>query len=206
MRRPPIAILIAALLFAAAAGAYLWHLGDVRTQRLAGTATDESTPVPIGGPFSLTDQNGQPRTDADFRGKYMLIFFGYTYCPDVCPTTLAVEAAALDKMGEAANKIAPIFVSVDPKRDTPDKLKAYLGAFSPRLIGLTGTDAEVAAAAKAYKVYYKIHPDPTGGGNYTVDHSGIIYLMDPNGKFVAHYDLESSPDKMAADLMKRING
>ena len=201
MMRPPILLLAAVLVLGAVSAGLLWHLGDLKSQRVT-TIAQSDAPVPIGGPFTLTDQDGKSRTDADFRGKYMLIFFGYTYCPDVCPTTLAVETAALDKLGEDANKIAPIFVSVDPKRDTPEKLKSYLAAFSPRFIGLTGSDGEVAAAAKAYKVYYKINP--AADGNYTVDHSGIIYLMGPDGKFVTHYELDTSPDAMAADLKKHV--
>jgi protein SCO1 len=207
MRRASLPVLFAALVIAAVAGSVLWHLGDIQSQRVAAAGAGEESGLPaIGGPFSLTDQNGQPRTDKDYLGKYMLVYFGYTWCPDVCPTTLAVEAAALKKMGEAANRIAPIFISVDPKRDTPGKLKMYLAAFDPRFIGLTGTDAQVAAAAKGYRVYYKTHPDPTGGDNYTVDHSSVIYLMGPDGKFVSHYDNQVSPDAMAADLVKRTQG
>ncbi len=167
----------------------------------------------FGGPFSLTDQNGMRRTDTDFRGKYMLIFFGYTYCPDVCPTTLAVEAEALDKLGERASRIVPIFITVDPKRDTPDKLKSYLSAFDaqpssvrPNFVGLTGTDEEIEKAADAYEVYYRAHLDGRFGGaeDYSVDHTGNVYLMSPEGKFVAYYSQGISPDELAADLMLKV--
>jgi len=184
-----------------AAGA-LWHLGDLRAQRGTESVPTGET-VSLGGPFSLTDQNGMLRTEKDFRGKYMLVFFGYTYCPDVCPTTLAVMSAALDKMGERADKIAPIFITVDPKRDTPEKMKSYLASFGPRFVGLTGDDKAIASVAKEYRVYYRVHP-AENGGDYTVDHSGVVYLMDPNGAFIANYSLETAPDDMAADLMKRL--
>ena len=205
MKRRPSLLIPAVLALTAISAGLLWYLGDLRAQRSAVTLSDDSKPVPIGGPFALTDQNGMRRTDADFRGKYMLVFFGYTFCPDVCPTTLAVEAAALEKMGAKADRIVPIFISVDPKRDTPEKMKLYLSAFGSRFVGLTGSDQDVAAAAKAYRVYYQIHP-AEADGNYTVDHSGIIYLMGPDGKFVSHYDLDSSADQLAADLTKRTGG
>ncbi len=181
-----------------AAGA-LWRLGDLRAQR--GTQAISIDKVELGGPFTLTDQNGQKRSDSEFRGKYMLVFFGYTFCPDVCPTTLAVMAAALDKMGSGADRIVPIFISVDPQRDKPETLKAYLSAFGPRFVGLTGTEEEIAATAKAYRVYVQSHKDE--GANYTVDHSGVVYLMDKSGAFLANYSLDASPDKLAADLTKQ---
>ena len=147
----------------------------------------------------------------DFRGKYMLLFFGYTYCPDVCPTTLATEAEALDKLGSRADRIVPIFITVDPKRDTPAKLKPYLASFDPKppsarlsFVGLTGSDEEIAKAAKAYRVYYRAHIDGQVeiGAEYSVDHSSEVYLMNPEGKFVAYYSAGILPDEMAADLMK----
>jgi protein SCO1/2 len=179
----------------------LWHLGNRGALGSVESAATGET-VTIGGPFSLTDQNGVARTEKDYRGKYMLVFFGYTYCPDVCPTTLAVMSAALDKLGSRAERIVPVLISVDPKRDTPEKLKSYLASFGPRFVGLTGTSKDIAAVAKEYRVYYKEHP--TGNdGDYTVDHSGIVYLMDPKGAFVANYSLATTPEDMAADLTKR---
>jgi protein SCO1/2 len=206
MKRPHPAFIPVLLLLAFVAAGALWRLGDLRSQQ--GVQTLESKPVELGGPFALTDQNGMRRTDEDFRGKYMLVFFGYTFCPDVCPTTLAVEAAALDKMGDRAERIVPVFISVDPKRDTPEKLKAYLSGFDasppsarPAFVGLTGSEEEIAAVTKAYRVYYQAHTEE--GDNYTVDHSGVVYLMGPSGKFVANYSLETSPDKLAADLTEK---
>lgn len=199
MPRFPVVLLPFLVLATVLAAGALWRLGDLRAQR--GTQTISMEKVELGGPFTLTDQNGQKRSDSEFRGKYMLVFFGYTFCPDVCPTTLAVMAAALDKMGSGADRIVPIFISVDPSRDKPEVLKAYLSAFGPRFIGLTGTEEEVAATAKAYRVYVQAHKDE--GANYTVDHSGVVYLMDKSGAFLANYSLDASPDKLAADLTKQ---
>jgi protein SCO1/2 len=163
----------------------------------------------FGGPFSLIDQNGKRRSDTECRGKYMLIFFGYTYCPDVCPTSLAVEAEALDKLGAQASRIVPIFITVDPKRDTPEKLKPYVAAFDPKppsarlnFIGLTGTEDEIAKVAKAYRVFYQAHLDGfrIDGVGYSIDHTADVYLMSPEGKFVAYYSQGILPDEMAADL------
>lgn len=197
MRRFPLGLLFLFLATVVAAGA-LWRLGDLRVQR-AQTITAET--VELGGPFTLTDQNGIRRSESDFRGKYMLVFFGYTFCPDICPTTLAVMAAALDMMGPGADRIVPILISVDPVRDTPETLKTYLSAFGARFVGLTGSEEEIAVAARAYRVYVQAHKDQ--GDSYTVDHSGVIYLMDPSGTFIANYSLSASPDKLAADLAKQ---
>jgi protein SCO1/2 len=199
MPRFPVVLLPFLVLATVLAAGALWRLGDLRAQR--GTQTMTLEKVVLGGPFTLTDQDGAQRSDSEFRGKYMLVFFGYTFCPDVCPTTLAVMAAALDKMGSAADRIVPIFISVDPERDKPEVLKAYLSAFGPRFIGLTGTEEEIAAAAKAYRVYVQAHKDD--GPNYTVDHSGVVYLMDPSGAFLANYSLDASPETLAADLTKQ---
>jgi len=199
MPRFPLAYIPYLLLAAVVAAGALWRLGDLRAHR--GTETVTLAPVSIGGPFALVDQNGMPRSDAEFRGKFMLVFFGYTYCPDVCPTTLAVMGAALDKMGPQADRIVPIFITVDPARDTPDVLKAYLSAFGPRFVGLTGKEEEVAAAAKVYRVYYQAHKEQ--GENYAVDHSGVVYLMDKKGGFLANYSLDAAPEKLAADLAKK---
>ena len=199
MPRFPTVLLPVLVLATVIAAAGLWRLGDLRAQR--GTQTISVDKVELGGPFTLTDQNGAKRSDSEFRGKYMLVFFGYTFCPDVCPTTLAVMAAALDKMGSGADRVAPIFISVDPSRDTPEVLKAYLSAFGPRFVGLTGTEEEIAATAKAYKVYVQAHKDD--GANYTVDHSGVVYLMDKSGAFLTNYSLDASPDKLAAELTKQ---
>src|SRR5258707_318427 len=211
---------ILVLLVAVGAVSAVWRFGDLRSQSETAarstlpnefdeTQTPEPLPSEFGGSFSLTDQYGMHRTDKDFRGKYMLVFFGYTYCPDVCPTTLAVEKEALDKLGPDASRIVPIFISVDPKRDTAAKLKTYLSSFDaspqsarPNFVGLTGSDQEVAKAAKAYRVYYRAHLDGRAqdGSEYSIDHTGDVYLMDPEGKFVAYYSQGILPDELAADL------
>ncbi|HEX5280755.1 MAG TPA: SCO family protein [Micropepsaceae bacterium] len=211
MKRLSLAGVALFLVVALIIGGLFWRIGSLHSQTETAAA---ATPAgDFGGPFSLTDQNGTRRTDTDFRGKYMLIFFGYTYCPDICPTMLAVEAEALDKLGSRAGQITPIFVSVDPKRDTPNRLKSYLSAFDakprsarPDFVGLTGSGEDIAKAANAYRVYYRAHLDgqTEDGADYSVDHTTEVYLMDPAGKFVAYYSEGISPDEMAADLKKNI--
>lgn len=159
----------------------------------------------IGGPFNLVDQDGNAVTEADFRGKYMLVYFGYTYCPDVCPTSLNRNVQALDLLDPAqADKIQPILISVDPARDTPAHLKEYVGYFSPRLIGLTGNAEQVAAAAKAYGVYYAKVGNPDDPEHYLMDHTSITYLMGPDGAFIRHFRHDAPPEEMAAQLRKVI--
>jgi protein SCO1/2 len=208
MKRPPLIVLAAFVVVGLVAAGALWRLGDMRPQSgPVTTVADPAAPADeFGGPFSLIDQDGMRRTDMDFRGKYMLIFFGYTNCPDVCPTTLAVESEALAMIGERASRIVPILISVDPMRDTPERLKAYLSAFGPTFVGLTGTAEEIEQAADAYEVYYMAHLDGRFGGaeGYSVDHTGNIYLMSPEGKFVSYYSPGIRPDELAADLMMKI--
>lgn len=198
MQRVPLILLACALALAILTGLLLWRMGDqATTGEAAGTA-----PVSIGGPFALVDQNGRLRTDKDFRGHWVLLYFGYTYCPDVCPTTLALMAAALGRLGAKAEKVEPLFVTVDPERDTPAVLKKYLAVFGPRFIGLTGTPAQIAQVAHAYRVYYAKHK--LEGGTYSVDHSSVVYLLDPRGKFVVAYDDAATPAAIAGDLGPRL--
>jgi protein SCO1/2 len=157
----------------------------------------------IGGPFALTDQAGQRRTAADFRGKHMLVFFGFTNCPDFCPTALHTISQAMEKLGAKAEGVVPVFITVDPERDTPAQLKNYAQNFDKRVVMLTGTPAEIAAVAKAWRVYYAKRPQEKAG-EYTMDHSAYIYLMDPAGKFVTHFRHAVSPDDLAAALEKRL--
>ncbi len=156
----------------------------------------------IGGPFTLENGSGKQVTDKDFRGKYMLVYFGYTFCPDVCPTTLNAVADALDKLGPAGAKIQPLFITVDPKRDTPEVVKQYTAAFSPRIEGLTGTPEEIAAVAKEYRVYFAEHRTGHGPNDYSMDHSSVLYLMSPTGGFVAPVRADQSGDEIAANLRK----
>jgi protein SCO1/2 len=158
----------------------------------------------VGGPFSLTGTDGKRVTDRDFRGRLMLVFFGYTHCPDVCPTELQNMTDVLAKLGPDAKKIAPIFVSVDPARDTPQDIADYVSNFSPQIIGLTGTRDEVVSVAKAYRVYYKkVGSDPA---SYAVDHSAFVYLMDRNGNYITHFLFNTPPDTVLKEINKYISG
>jgi protein SCO1/2 len=196
MPRVSTVILACSLVLSLGAAWLLWRAAEAPPA--AGSAQD----VVIGGPFTLTDQDGHRRSDTDFRGRWMLVYFGYTYCPDVCPTTLAMISRALAKLGSKAGAVAPVFITVDPERDTPAVLKTYLAAFGPGFVGLTGTPGEIAKVAKAWRVYYARHPLP--GGPYAVDHSSAIYLIDPQGRFVKVYDPGVSPDSLAADLRSQL--
>ena len=156
----------------------------------------------IGGPFELTDHTGKRVTDQDFRGRYALVFFGFTFCPDVCPSALQVMSAALDKIGSKAERITPLFVSVDPERDTPAQLATYVQSFHPRLVGLTGSPDDTAKVVKAYRVYAKKVEDPKSTAGYTYDHSSIIYVMNPDGSYRTHFAHTTNVDAMADRLAK----
>jgi len=159
----------------------------------------------VGGPFELVSHKGEHVTDKDFRGKYMLVSFGYTYCPDVCPTELQVISAALDELGEKAKDIQPIFITIDPERDTVATLAQYMPSFHPRYIGLTGSPEAIAKAAKAYRVYYS-KGENKGGGDYLMDHSSIIYLMDKQGTFLKHFSYGTDAKVLAKGIEEAIDG
>jgi len=154
----------------------------------------------IGGPFSLIDQDGRIVTDQDMKGHPFLVFFGFTHCPDVCPTTLFEVSEIFRALGPDADRVRGLFITVDPERDTAKSLKDYLSSFDPHLSGLTGDAAAVAAVAKAYRVYFKKVPLPDGG--YTMDHTAIVYLMNKEGHFVAPFSLKRKTEAAAADLRK----
>jgi len=154
----------------------------------------------IGGPFKLVDETGQPVTEAALKGKPSLIFFGFTHCPDVCPTALFDMSEVYKALGGDGDKVSAFFVTVDPERDTPEVMKEYLSSFDPRLRGLTGDPAAIAAMEKAYRVYSKKVPLEAGG--YTMDHTALVYLMDKNGQFIAPFNLRRKPDEAAADLRR----
>ena len=158
----------------------------------------------IGGPFALLDGDGRAVTDATYRGKYLLVYFGYTFCPDVCPTTLNQVATAMDKLGPQADRVQPLFITVDPRRDKPAVVKQYAAAFSPRLIGLTGSPEQIATVAKEYRVYYAEHRTGPGPDEYSMDHSSILYLMGPDGKFIAPIRADEGGDAIAADISRRL--
>ncbi len=190
------AAFLAFVLFAAGFAGVYTVLNAPETVQSAGTPL-------IGGPFSLVDTSGRRVTDRDFRGKLMLVFFGYTHCPDVCPTELQTMSEVMDKLGPAADKVAPVFISVDPKRDTPEVLADYMKNFSTRITGLTGNQNDIASAAKAYRVYYR-KAGESGEGDYTVDHSAFVYLMDGEGRYLTHFSFNSTPEAMLAVIRKQI--
>jgi cytochrome oxidase Cu insertion factor (SCO1/SenC/PrrC family) len=159
---------------------------------------------PVGGPFALVDHTGRQRTEADFRGKLLFIYFGFTSCPDVCPTDLQAMGMALDQLGTVGDAVQPLFVTVDPERDTPQRLDNYVTLFHPRLIGLSGDATSIRQAARAYKVYYAKVPTPDGS-DYTVDHSGYIYLMDHAGQYLGFFPPGTPPDRMA-DVIRPLVG
>jgi protein SCO1/2 len=154
----------------------------------------------IGGPFQLTDQTGRTVTHSDFRGRPYLVFFGYTHCPDACPSTLFDISEVLGKLGPDAERVSALFITIDPERDTPEQLKEYLSNFNPRLTGLTGDPAAITAVAKEYRVYAR--KVPTENGDYTIDHTALVYLMDKDGRFVAPFNLKRTPEDAAADLRR----
>lgn len=159
-----------------------------------------NSPLGIGGPFTLENGAGKPVTDKDFRGKYMLVYFGYTFCPDVCPTTLNAVADAMDRLGPTASRLQALFITVDPKRDTPAVVKQYAAAFGPNIEGLTGTPDEIAQVAREYRVYYAEHRTGPGPNDYSMDHSSVLYLMSPTGAFIAPVRADQSGEEIAANL------
>jgi protein SCO1/2 len=154
----------------------------------------------IGGPFSLTDQNGRTVTDEDLKGRPFLVFFGFTHCPDICPTTMFEISEILRKLGPDGDRVRAVFITVDPERDTPQAMKDYLSSFDPRMIALTGDEASIAAVAKAYRAYYKRVPQ--GEDGYTMDHTAIVYLMGKDGRFISPFSMKRTTDQAAADLRK----
>jgi len=192
-------IVLAGLMVGAAAALAIF---PAARERLLPTGATSVGRALVGGPFALTDQDGKRVTDKDFRGRYTLVFFGFTMCPDVCPSALQVMAAALEKLGAKGQQLTPVFITVDPERDTPAQLAGYVKSFHPRLVGLTGTPAEIEAVTKAYRVYVKKVPDPKSSAGYTFDHSAIIYLMGPDGAYLAHFTHATSVDAMAERLSK----
>jgi protein SCO1/2 len=156
-------------------------------------------PLTYGGPFSLIDHSGRPVTDEDFRGEYMLLTFGYTYCPDVCPTGLQNMALALDILGKAGERVRPIFITIDPKRDTVETPADYVPVFHPRLVGLTGAPRQVHEAAKAYLVHYTTVEYK---GEYLVSHTASTYLAGPDGRFLKEFAYGTDPEEMAAAILR----
>ncbi|SON53823.1 BsSco [Hartmannibacter diazotrophicus] len=185
----------------------LWVAVAVLTATTVGVFMIRETETPanaaIGGPFTLEDAGGKPVTEAVFTGKPHLIFFGYTHCPDVCPTTLADMTVLLDDLGPAGKDLVIAFITVDPERDTPEVLKSYLSSFSPQIVGLTGTDAEIADVVSAYRAYRRKVPGEAG--EYTMDHTASVYLFDDTGDFRGTIDLSETDDVRLAKV-KRLLG
>jgi len=186
----------ATLVAIVAVAGLLWHWDARQVQTSAGEAL-------IGGPFTLTDQHGARVTEQDFAGRFMLVYFGYTFCPDICPTSLTVMAAALDELPQAqAEQVVPILITVDPARDTVEQLAAYAPLFHPRLVALTGSEDEVREAARAYRVYYHVPEEDDDA--YLVDHSTFVYLVGPDGSYRTHFGIDASPEAMAEAIGKEI--
>jgi cytochrome oxidase Cu insertion factor (SCO1/SenC/PrrC family) len=187
---------IATLVAIVAAVGLVWQWDARQAQTSAGEAL-------IGGPFTLTDQHGKEVSEKDFAGRYMLIYFGYTFCPDICPTSLTVMAAALDQLPEEqSEQVVPVFITVDPARDTVEQLAAYAPLFHPRLVALTGSEDQVREAARAWRVYYHV-PDEEGDA-YLVDHSTFVYLMGPDGSYRTHFAMDALPEAMAEAIGEEI--
>lgn len=173
------------------------------------TWISDSAPTPqyarpaIGGPYTLTNHRGETVTDQTYRGKVQLVFFGFTHCPDVCPTALSLLTDLLEQLGPSAEQVQPIFITVDPERDTVEAMSRYVEAFHPSIIGLTGSLEQVATAAQAFRVYYR--KAPVAGGDYFMEHSGSIYVMDRSGAFRGTLDLHEDP-KVGLEKLRKLLG
>ncbi len=185
-------------------GAAAWVVLNPQSQSGQTRSSGEAL---IGGPFELVDQFGQARSDADFLGDYMLIYFGYTYCPDICPASLGIMTQAIDQLEESdkarADRITPVFITVDPERDKVENMKQYAEHFRPDMVAMTGTPEQIAAAAKAYRVYYAKAEDDSSS-DYLMDHSSIFYLMGPDGKYVKHFTHNDDSKTIATALAELV--
>jgi protein SCO1 len=206
MRARLISFIIAGFLIGALADAAVFLL----TTPQGNQPVQSSGTALVGGPFLLTRTDGKTVTDRDFSGRYMLVFFGFTHCPDICPAELQVVAQALDKLvaqaldklGDKAKKVVPIFITVDPERDTPQVMAEFVKSFGPNFVGLTGSPDAIAAAAKAYRAAYSKTESKDSPGEYSVDHSALVYLMGPDGKYVTHFSYGMSAEEIAEKLDK----
>ena len=196
MRGRLVTVIVAAFLIGALGSAALLVLGG------QGPMVETTGKALIGGPFTLVDQTGRTVTDQDFRGRYMLVFFGFTHCPDVCPAELQVMSASLDELGPKADEIVPIFITLDPERDTQEAMGAFVKNFGSRFVGLTGSPEAIAAAADAYRVAYaKIYED-TRKPDYSIDHSGLVYLMGKDGEYITQFPYGTPAAKMTETLRR----
>jgi cytochrome oxidase Cu insertion factor (SCO1/SenC/PrrC family) len=196
--RPSVIFGVLTLFLALALGAYALMSGNTIVPTGSGTAL-------VGGPFTLVNHKGETVTDKTYLGKPMLLFFGFTFCPDVCPTELQVMAAALKELGDAGADIQPIFVTIDPERDTPAVMASYVSNFGERFMGLTGSPAQIAEMAGTYRVFYAKQENKADPQNYQMDHSAIIYLMGADGKFLKHFSYSTDVKALADGLRKALN-
>lgn len=191
-------VIVAGFLVGALSGAALLVL----TRGANGPMVETSGKALIGGPFTLVDQTGKTVTDQDFRGRYMLVFFGFTHCPDICPAELQVMSAALDELGPKADEVVPIFITLDPERDTQAAMGAYVKNFGQRFVGLTGSPEQIAAVAKAYKVAYAKFQQDKASSDYSIDHSALVYLMGKDGQYITHFAYGTPASKMTETLRR----
>lgn len=203
MRRSQIAGIIILVIAAVIGASALIYVNNQKQPTVTG-GLGVSTAVPVGGAFSMTDHTGQRVTEALLQDRYSLIYFGYTFCPDVCPTELQDMSVAVNLAGEAGEKVTPIFVTIDPERDGPQEVADYVEAFHPRMIGLRGTEEETTKIAKAFRVFYQ--PVNKEDEYYLVDHSNFIYLMGPDGRNVAIFNGDVDPQVMAKGITEAVGG
>lgn len=197
-----IGLVLTVVLLVVAAGLYGWSRFGQGGREAVGAAA-------IGGPFELVDHTGEMRSEQDFRGRYMLVYFGFTYCPDVCPTGLATISRGLESLAgqapEKAEAVVPVFITIDPERDDPEAMASYVSHFHDRMLGLTGTPEQIAEVAKEYRVYYrKVEEEEGTEGAYMMDHSSFIYLIGPDGNYVTHFAHDAAADEIAEGLAERV--
>lgn len=189
-------------------GLLAWYYVQPQPGGIVSSETRTSGAALIGGPFVLTDQTGRQRTEADLQGHYALVYFGYTYCPDICPTSLSTMTQGIDLLEEQAPEkaaaVLPVFVTVDPERDTVEAMAGYAEHFHPRLLALTGTEEQVAGAAKSYRIFYQ-KVEEESASDYLMDHSSIIYLMGPDGSYLSHFTHASTAEDIAKALAERVD-
>ncbi|MGH6804926.1 MAG: SCO family protein [Methyloceanibacter sp.] len=200
MRGRLLTVIVAGFLIGAMGGAAALLL----TRGASGPNVTTTGKALIGGPFALVDQHGKTVTDRDFRGRHMLVFFGFTHCPDICPAELQVIAASLDELGPKAEEVVPIFVTLDPERDTPEVMADYVKNFGSRFVGLTGSPEAIAETAKTYRVAFSKfeNKDAVGDDNYSIDHSAFVYLMGRDGEYITHFNYGAPAAKMTESLRR----
>jgi protein SCO1/2 len=198
-------VIIAALVFTLAVLGLAAYVVVQDRDRTATSGGDGSLAgAAIGGPFALTDHTGARVTEADYAGNYLLVFFGYTYCPDICPTTLNQVALSMQALGDKADAVQPLFITVDPARDTAEIMADYVELFGANIVGLTGSEEKIASIAKAYRVYYRKVLVEGDADNYLMDHSTLLYLMAPDGRFLTLFRPDDSPEAIAAAIAEQI--